>query len=124
MNSKDIMKMTALDVGRAIREGAITSVDATFAMLEAIGQKDARLNGYIRVFADLALQRAEEVQKKICAGESASPLAGVPFAIKDNICTEGLPTTCGSRMLADFSPPYSATIMKKIEEAGRYWSGS
>ena len=118
MNSTDIMKMTALDVGRAIREGAITSVDATFAMLEAIAQKDARLNGYIRVFADLALQRAEEVQKKICAGESASPLAGVPFAIKDNICTEGLPTTCGSRMLADFSPPYSATIMKKLEEAG------
>ncbi len=118
MNTNQIMNMTALQVGQAIRRGEITSVEATRAMLDSIDKKDAELNCYIRVFEDTALERAEEIQKKIKAGERTSPLAGVPFAIKDNMCTQGIPTTCGSKMLADFIPPYSATVVQRLEETG------
>lgn len=123
MRSEEIMKMTALNVGKAIRNGDMTSVDATRAALDSIGQKDAVLNAYIRVFKDLALEKAEAVQNKIRAGELKSPLAGVPFAMKDNICTEGLRTTCGSKILADFIPPYSATIVHRLEASGAVMIG-
>lgn len=112
------MKMTALQVGKAIREGELTSVDATRATLDTIEKKDPLLNAFIRVFKDLALEKAEAIQKMIRAGDLSSPLAGVPFALKDNICTEGLQTTCGSKMLADFVPPYSATVVHRLEAAG------
>jgi aspartyl-tRNA(Asn)/glutamyl-tRNA(Gln) amidotransferase subunit A len=123
MKSDEIMQMTALQVGQAIRDGDMTSVEATRAMLDSIEHKDPALNAYIRVFKDLALEKAEAVQIKIRAGELDTPLAGVPFSIKDNMCTEGLLTTCGSRMLADFIPPYSATVVRLLDESGAVMVG-
>ncbi|NLW89902.1 MAG: Asp-tRNA(Asn)/Glu-tRNA(Gln) amidotransferase subunit GatA [Clostridiaceae bacterium] len=118
MKDENILNMTALEVARAIRSGDITSPQATEAVLSAIEEKDGELNGYIRVFGDRAIARASEVQKQIERGALDYPLAGVPYAIKDNICTEGIPTTCGSKMLENFIPPYSATVVHDLERAG------
>lgn len=123
MRSDEIMKMTALQAGKAIREGEVTSAEITRAALDSIERENPALNAYIEVFKDLALEKAEAAQKKIRAGELYSPLAGVPFALKDNICTEGLRTTCGSRMLAGFVPPYSATVVHRLEASGAVMVG-
>ncbi len=114
----DITKMTALEIGAAIRRGEITSVDAVKALLQKIKENDDKLNAYITVNGVDALKRAEEVQMGIESGEYNSLLAGVPIAVKDNICTKGIKTTCGSKMLCDFEPVYNATVIEKLENAG------
>ena len=118
MDREQILAMSALELGQAIRDKKTTSVDATAAMLAAISEKEPRYNCCVSVFEKEAMEAAEAVQKKIDAGELSSPLAGVPVAIKDNMCLKGLPTTCGSKMLGNFRPPYSATMVRKLEEAG------
>ena len=118
MDKEQIMKMSALALGQAIRDKKTTSVEATAAMLSAISEKDPQYNCYISVFPEKALAAAEAVQKRMDAGELASPLAGVPVAIKDNMCTKDRLTTCGSKILSNFIPPYSATMVNKLEEAG------
>ena len=118
MDNKQIMSLSALELGQAIKDKRTTSVEATSAMLEAISAKDSIYNCYINVFAEKALSDARIVQEKIDSGELCSPLAGVPVAIKDNMCTKGLLTTCGSKILSNFLPPYSATMVSKLEEAG------
>lgn len=114
----DIMNMTALEVGAEIKKGNITSVDAVKAVFDAIEAKDGAVNAYITLNKEAALQKAAEVQEKIDKGELTSPLAGVPFAIKDNICTKGVRTTCASKILGEFDPPYNATVIEKLEAAG------
>lgn len=114
----DITKMTALELGAAIKNGALTSVEATAAVLNAIERIDPAVGAYITVCRDRALARAEAVQAKIEAGELSSPLAGVPISIKDNICTEGIKTSCASKILGDFTPVYSATVIERLEAAG------
>lgn len=81
-------------------------------------KKDGEYRAYLSVCKEEALKRADQVQKQIDAGEITSPLAGVPMAIKDNICVKGLPTTCGSRMLEHFRPPYDATVTTWMHDAG------
>lgn len=87
-------------------------------MLANIKERDEKVNAFVSVFEDEAIKQAEEVQAKIDAGELTSPLAGVPMAIKDNICTKDRLTTCGSKMLHNFKPPYNATVTEKLESAG------
>lgn len=116
MNIRDL---TALELGVKIRSGEITSRQATEAYLDAIDEKDGAVNAYITVLREEALARADEVQKKIEAGEyKDSPLAGVPVAIKDNMCTKGVRTTAASNILNNFVPPYDATVIEKLEAAG------
>ncbi len=115
----DITNLPALEVGRMIKSGKITSQDAVRAGLEKIKETDGAYNCFITVMEEEALDRAEAVQKQIEAGGYAdSPLAGVPVAIKDNICTKGTLTSCASRMLGNFIPPYDATVIKRLEDAG------
>jgi aspartyl-tRNA(Asn)/glutamyl-tRNA(Gln) amidotransferase subunit A len=118
MDNEQIMALSALELGQAIKDKKTTSVEATAAMLDAISARDSLYNCYINVFAEKALSDARNVQEKIDSGELCSPLAGVPVAIKDNMCTKGLLTTCGSKILSNFLPPYSATMVSKLEEAG------
>ena len=115
----EIRELTALELGQKIRAGEVTSRQAVEAYLAAIDEKDGAVNAYVTVLRDEALARADEIQKKIDAGEfKDSPLAGVPVAIKDNMCTRGVRTTAASNILNNFVPPYNATVIEKLEAAG------
>ncbi len=110
--------MTALETGAAIKAGKLTAADAAKQVLDAAEAANPQVNAYITICREQAMQQAEEVQKRIEAGELTSPLAGVPFGIKDNICTKGIKTTAASHILGDFTPVYDAFVMKKLNEAG------
>ena len=118
MTANEIAGLSALGLGRAIKEGRTTSVEAVQAYLDRIAAEDSRWHSYVHVMADEALARAAEVQAQIEAGTLTGPLAGVPMAIKDNICTKGQLTTCASKILFDFRPPYDATVVQKLHEGG------
>lgn len=113
-----ILNLTAVELGRKIKAGEITAVEATQAALAQIKALDSELNCYVTVDEKGALRRAEEVQKQIEDGILTGPLAGVPVAIKDNMCTEGLLTTCSSKILHNFTPAYTAEAVKNLERAG------
>ncbi len=113
-----ITDMTAVEVAAAIRAGKMTAIEAAEAMLARIEEQDKRYNCYVTVDRAGALAQAREVQAKIRAGELTGPLAGVPVAIKDNMCTEGLLTTCSSKILGNFVPAYTAEAVLKLKEAG------
>ncbi|MGN1414661.1 MAG: Asp-tRNA(Asn)/Glu-tRNA(Gln) amidotransferase subunit GatA [Anaerovoracaceae bacterium] len=121
MDYERICEMTALQLGQAIKEKKITSVEAAEAVLTAIEESEPQLHAYITVCREEALDKAQAVDAALAAGDSgllASPLAGVPIAIKDNICTKGIKTSCASKILGEFAPFYDATVMEKLEAAG------
>jgi aspartyl-tRNA(Asn)/glutamyl-tRNA(Gln) amidotransferase subunit A len=111
-----LTELTALELGAAIQKGDVSIPEATQAALDAIAQRDGELNTYITVTADRALERAKALQAGVKG--AGSPLYGVPMAVKDNICTKGVKTSCASKILGDFQPPYDATIVEKLSEAG------
>lgn len=113
-----LLELSALELGRKIQEGEVSVREATEAALASIAQQNEGNNAFITVLQEQALAEAEEVQKKLSAGELTGPLAGVPMGIKDNICTRGIKTTCASKILGDFKPAYDATIMEKLHQAG------
>lgn len=120
----DITTLTALELSKEIRVGNISVLEATRAQLEKIKQEDKKYNCYITILEEEALQRAKEVQLLIDAGELRNQsLAGVPFAVKDNICTKGVRTTCSSKILENFIPPYHATVIDKLNAAGAVMIG-
>lgn len=118
MKTAEILGLSALELGRAIREGRTTSVEATEAVLSRIREKEAEYHCYITVAEEAALAAAAEIQKKVEKGELKGPLAGVPGAVKDNLCTKNMRTTCASRMLENFVPSYTAQAVRKLEKAG------
>lgn len=101
-----------------ISERKISSVELTKAFLERIEDVEPKVGSYVTVCKEEALKRAGEVQAAIDKGDVKSPLAGVPMALKDNMCTEGVLTTCASKMLSNFIPPYNSTVAKKLSDAG------
>ncbi|MCQ2521169.1 MAG: Asp-tRNA(Asn)/Glu-tRNA(Gln) amidotransferase subunit GatA [Lachnospiraceae bacterium] len=114
----DLLKYSAKELSDKIKAGEVTvkeAVDACFANIDA---KEESVHAYITICREEAYKKAEEVQKKIDAGELTGPFAGVPVAIKDNMCTEGILTTCASKILGNFVPTYSSEAVKKLEEAG------
>jgi len=114
-----IENKSALALGEKIRSGETTVSAVVSAVLDAIEAKDDQLNAFITVTErEALLARAAQVQAGIESGALSSPLAGVPIGIKDNICTKGQLTTCASKMLYNFIPPYSATVAERLEEAG------
>ena len=113
-----ITEMTAASLAAAIREGKTTAVEAAEAMLARIEEKDKELNCYVTVDKEGALRQAAKVQDKIEKGELTGPLAGVPVALKDNLCTAGLLTTCASRILYNFVPTYTAEAVINLQKAG------
>lgn len=115
---REITEMSALELGRAIKSGELDSPRVVSAFFDRIEQKNGKYNAFITASREEALKSARTVQEKIKSGEAPSPLAGVPIAIKDNLCTAGVKTTCASRMLKDFIPPYDATAVKRLKEAG------
>ena len=118
MGSMQIKDLTALELGRKIKEKEVSVREAVTACLDRIESVEKEINGFITVDGERALRRAEEVQRAIDGGSLCGPLAGVPAAVKDNICTEGMRTTCASRILYHFVPPYSAEAVRRMEHAG------
>ena len=118
MNAKEITSLSLRQLSGCLRSGELTAVQAAEAYLASIRENDPSIRAYLSVLNDHALEQAAETDRRRARGETLSPLAGVPVGIKDNICTKGVTTTCASRMLEQFVPPYSAHVIEKLEEAG------
>jgi len=113
----NIEKMTAQEIRGGIIEKQFTAKEVIASYFERIYEKDTIIDGFLTLCREEALTQAAGIDEKIKKGEQLGRLGGVPIAIKDNICTNGIKTTCASRMLHDFIPPYDATVIKKLREA-------
>jgi aspartyl-tRNA(Asn)/glutamyl-tRNA(Gln) amidotransferase subunit A len=110
--------MSALELAGAIRRGERSAVDVVEEHLAVIEARDAELNACNLVTADAAREAAAAIDAAVARGEDPGPLAGVPIALKDNLCTRGVPTTCSSRILEGWRPPYTATAVERVLAAG------
>ena len=113
-----LIDMTAVSLSAAIKKREVSVEEAVKASLAVIAEKEERLNCYVTVDEKGAMAEAQRVQKAIDEGTLTGPLAGVPMAVKDNMCTKGLLTTCSSKILGNFVPTYTAEAVKKLMEAG------
>ena len=113
-----ILALTALELGKKIKAGEITSLQATEAVIKQIKAVEEQVHSYVTLDEEGAMKRAKEVQAQIEAGTLTGPLAGVPAAIKDNMCTKGMRTTCSSKILENFVPTYTAEAVLNLEKAG------
>lgn len=114
----DILEYSAVELSAAVREGRVTATDAMEAVLARIDAREKDINAYVTIDREQAMRAAAEAQAKIEKGELTGLLAGVPVAVKDNICTQDLLTTCASKMLAHFVPTFSAEAVVSLEKAG------
>jgi aspartyl-tRNA(Asn)/glutamyl-tRNA(Gln) amidotransferase subunit A len=110
--------VTALEIAAAVRSGERTARSVVEAHLATIAAGEAEVHAFNLVMADAALARADELDARVAAGEDPGPLAGVPIALKDNLCTTGVPTTCSSKILDGWKPPYDATVVDRLRAAG------
>ncbi|MCQ4671938.1 Asp-tRNA(Asn)/Glu-tRNA(Gln) amidotransferase subunit GatA [Lactonifactor longoviformis] len=113
-----ILSLTAVQLGQKIKEKEISVREAVEASLEQIGKLDSALHCYVTTDGKKALEQAEHIQKRIDEGTLTGPLAGVPAALKDNLCTEGMLTTCSSNILGNFVPTYTAEAVRNLERQG------
>ncbi len=113
-----LQELTAVRLAEKIRTGGATAMDAVDAAFQKIAEQEETLHCYVTLDKEGARKRAEEVQRRIESGALAGPLAGVPVAVKDNICTAGMLTTCSSKILGNFVPPFSAQAVSALEAAG------
>ena len=115
---KSILEYTAVELSGKIKNGEIKVTETVEAVFAQIEKTEKEYHCYITLEKEKALKRAVMIQEQIDAGNLTGPLAGVPVAVKDNLCTEGIRTTCGSKMLENFIPTYSCEAIKRLEEAG------
>ncbi len=113
-----IREMTALEIGDKIKKRELSCREAAVEYLDGIRNEGQAVNAFITVMGEEALSQADAIQRRIDQGEDLSPLAGVPVAVKDNICTDGTKTTAASKMLSNFIPPYNATVIERLYQAG------
>lgn len=112
----NIETMTAQEIRCGIIEKKFTAIEVVTSLFERISEVEPKIDGYLTLCEEEALLQAKKIDKKVSKGETLGKLAGIPIAIKDNICTDGIKTTCASKMLHDFIPPYDATVVKKLKE--------
>src|SRR6188768_3380967 len=108
---------SAAELLRDLEARKVSSTELTRAYLDQIQKYDTQVKAFLLVDPDAALARAKEIDDRRAAGKPVGKLGGLPVAIKDVLCTEGVKTTCGSKMLQDFVPPYDATVVRKLREA-------
>ena len=113
-----ILELSATELAKKIKAGEITSEEAAKASLAQIAKEDQKIRAYLTVDEEKVLARAKEVDNGIRSGKYTGPLAGVPIAVKDNICTKDMRTTCASKILENFVPFYDATAVTRITDAG------
>ena len=114
----ELTERTIFEHAEALRKKEYSSVQLTQAYLEQIDKKDKTIGAYITVTADRAIESAKAFDEERCSDSEISPLAGIPCGIKDNMCTKGIKTTCASKMLGGYIPPYSAHVVEKLEKSG------
>ena len=114
---------SASDIAQNVRTGGLRAADVLERHLAAIGAGDAEIHAFNIVTADLAREQAAAVDADVASGRGSGRLAGVPIALKDNMCTQGIPTTCSSRILDGWKPPYDATIVGRLRDAGAVMIG-
>ena len=110
--------MTALEIAQQVAAGETSATSVIEASLAAIAATDGDVHAFVDVHGEEALEQAAGLDAAIAAGERVGPLAGVPLALKDNLCQRGLPTTCSSRILEGWRPPYDATVVTRLRSAG------
>lgn len=113
-----LYELTISQLSKLLYNKEISVLELTKSVFERIDEVEHSIGSYINIIEEKALKRASEVQEKLDKDELKSPLAGIPMAVKDNICTEGILTTCGSKMLSNFIPPYDATVIRKLYDSG------
>ncbi|MBT8224836.1 MAG: Asp-tRNA(Asn)/Glu-tRNA(Gln) amidotransferase GatCAB subunit A, partial [Dactylosporangium sp.] len=118
MSAGELTRMSAAALGAAIAAGEVSAVDVTQAHLDRIAAVDGQINAFLHVDAEGALAAASDVDAARARGDRLGPLAGVPIAVKDVLTTKGMPTTCGSRILEGWRPPYDSTVVRRLREAG------
>src|SRR5690349_15586354 len=114
----DVTRMTAAGIAKSIADGEVSAVDVARAHLDRIAAVDDRVHAFLHVDTEGALAAAEKVDAARAAGEKLGPLAGVPVAVKDVVTTKGVPSTAGSKILEGWKPPYDATIVSRMKDAG------
>ena len=114
----DLLKLTALELGEKIKAKEVTVREAVDAVIGQIRESESEIHSFVTIDEEGAYAQAEEIQKKIDAGELTGPLAGVPVAVKDNMCIEGQLTTCSSKILSNFKPTYTAEAVENLRKAG------
>lgn len=119
----ELLNYTASELKEKILKKEISSVDLTKLVIERIKSVDSKIHAYVTVTEELALKMAQNVDKKIANGEKIGELAGIPIAIKDIMCMKGILTTCSSKILNNFVPPYDATVVQKLRDADAVFLG-
>jgi len=114
----DQFPTSAVDIAWNVRNNIISAADVLERHLAAIDEREGDIHAFNLVLADEARARAAGIDEAVAAGNDPGPLAGVPIALKDNMCTHGIPTTCSSKILLGWRPPYDATVVTKLHEAG------
>lgn len=114
---KELTSRSVYEHARSLKKKEYSAVELTKAYLEAVSQREAEIHAYISTNAEYALEQAKAADKRIANGEGTA-LTGIPAGIKDNMCTKGIATTCASKMLADYVPPYDAHVIRRLQEAG------
>ncbi|GAA2779078.1 Asp-tRNA(Asn)/Glu-tRNA(Gln) amidotransferase subunit GatA [Saccharopolyspora taberi] len=118
MTGTELTGLTAAELAAKLQAGEVSSVEATQAHLDRIAAVDGTVHAFLHVDAEGALAAARRADEDRAAGGAASPLAGVPLALKDVLATSDMPTTCGSKILENWTPPYDATVTRRLREAG------
>lgn len=113
-----LYELTAAEVSEQIRRGEVSAEEHLYSVLERIRRVEGKIHAFVTLVEKEALRRAREIDEKARRGEKLGLLAGVPVAVKDNICTDSIRTTCSSRMLENFVPPYDATVIRRLKAAG------
>ena len=119
----ELYNQTAASLAKMLQNKECSSVEATQSVLNRIAAVEDTVGAFVTVTGEEALRRAKEIDDRRAAGEELPPLAGVPVAIKDNICTKDVKTTCSSKMLENFVPPYNATVMERLNREGAVMVG-
>ena len=114
----EITELTVHELQEKLKNKELTVTEITKAYVDRINEKENDVNAFITPLTEEAIAKSKEIEEKINNGELNSELAGIPIGIKDNICTKGIKTTCGSKMLENFVSPYDATVMNRINAEG------